>query len=344
MKPPEYWKRRSDQISSRQFRKADSLMIRSNKEYAKSMKSIQQDIESFYARFAENNEITLTEARKLLTEGELQEFKMTLEEFTAKAKDNADGRWTKELNNVYYRTRVSRYEVLQIQIRQEIELLTAKQHKDVTSLLVDTYEDTYHRTLFEIQSGTGVGVSFARIDQTSLETTLNKKWAGSNYSSRIWDNKKKLLRELETNLEQSFIRGDSVDRTTKLIQERMGVSRTNAARLVRTESAHIVGEATFKGYEESGVVAQYQFLATLDNRTSSVCQSMDNKIFKLSEKQVGINYPPLHANCRSTTVAYFGDEEPSERVAMGKDGKVYYVPSNMNYTEWFEKYVEVVKI
>ncbi|MNC70868.1 hypothetical protein D3C75_1217240 [compost metagenome] len=65
---------------------------------------------------------------------------------------------------------------------------------------------------------------------------------------------------------------------------------------------------------------------------------MDNKIFNLSDKQVGINYPPLHPHCRSTTVAYFGDEEPSERIARGKDGKTYYVPSDMNYQDWYREY------
>ncbi|MNW48263.1 Phage Mu protein F like protein [compost metagenome] len=126
-----------------------------------------------------------------------------------------------------------------------------------------------------------------------------------------------------------------------MVQQRMGVSRTNAARLVRTESAHMVGEATFKGYEQSGVVKQYQFLATLDTRTSTICQSMDNRVFPLSEKQVGVNYPPLHANCRSTTVAYFDDDDDiGERVARGEDGKYYYVPESMNYKEWYEKYVD----
>ncbi|GIO42483.1 minor capsid protein [Paenibacillus apis] len=341
MKTNEYWQKRSEQISSRQFRRADALEIRLNKQHSKSLKSIQRDIEAFYGRYAVNNEISFVDAKKQLDAGELKEFKMTLEEFTRKAKDNADGRWTKELNNVYYRTRVTRYEALLMQIRHEVELLTDAEYKELTSLLEDTYKDTYHRTLFEIQRGTGIGVSFAQIDKNALETVLNKKWAGSDYSSRIWDNKTKLLRELETNLSQAFIRGDSLGKTIRTVQQRMGVSNVNAARLVRTESAHIAAEATYEGYKASGVVKQYQFLATLDSRTSAVCQSMDNRIFPLSEKQVGVNYPPLHVNCRSTTVAYFDDgEDPGERIARDAEGNYYYVPDTMNYEEWHKKYVK----
>lgn len=338
MKSADYWKKRSDQIASRQFKKADSLNDRLELEYRRAYKSIQKDIDAFYGRFASNNQVTLIEAKKILDKGELKEFKLTVEEFTKLAKGNESGSWTKELNNVYYRTRITRYEALQIQIRQQIEMLKAQEYQELTTLLSDTYTDTYHRTLYEIQKGVGFGVSFARVDDRLVQTVITKKWAGSDYSSRIWDDKSKLLRELETRLTQSFIRGDSLDKVTKAVQDRMNVSKSNAQRLVRTESAHIMGEATAKGYQESGVVKQYQFLATLDSRTSPICQSMDNRVFDLSDKQVGVNYPPLHANCRSTTVAYFGDEEPSERIARGKDGKTYYVPADMNYEEWKQKY------
>lgn len=339
MKSADYWNKRSEQIANRQFKSADSLNERLEREYRRAYKSIQKDIDAFYGRFASNNEVTMLEAKKILDKGELKEFKLTVEEFTKLAKGNESGAWTKELNNVYYRSRITRYEALQVQIQQQIEMLKAKEHRELTTLLSDTYTDTYYRTLYEIQKGVGFGVSFARVDTRALETVITKKWAGSDYSSRIWDDKAKLLRELEINLSQSFIRGDSLDKVTKVVQDRMNVSKSNAQRLVRTESAHIMGEATAKGYQESGVVKQYQFLATLDSRTSQVCQSMDNKVFNLSDKQIGVNYPPLHANCRSTTVAYFGDEEPSERIARGKDGKTYNVPSDMNYEEWHKKYI-----
>ncbi|MDT2294853.1 hypothetical protein P7H15_21465 [Paenibacillus larvae] len=86
----------------------------------------------------------------------MKEFKMTLEEFTEKAKNNADHRWTKELNNVYYRTRISRLEALQIQLRHQIEILSEGTKRGTGGLLSDTYTDTYHRTLYEIQKGTAL--------------------------------------------------------------------------------------------------------------------------------------------------------------------------------------------
>ncbi|MEJ9209753.1 minor capsid protein, partial [Paenibacillus larvae] len=139
----------------------------------------------------------------------------------------------------------------------------------------DTYTDTYYRTLFEIQKGIGIGVTFAKIDSEAAGKIISNKWLSANYSDRIWANKAKLIRELDTNLAQSLIRGDNVNKTARTLSERMQVSFSNAARLVQTESAHIVSQATYDSYRESGVVEKYEFLATLDRRTSKVCRHMD---------------------------------------------------------------------
>ncbi|MEC0089342.1 minor capsid protein [Paenibacillus macquariensis] len=337
---PDYWKKRSEQIARRQFIKADAFEVAQRKEYDRAMKSMQRDIEVFYQRYATNNEVTMAEARKQLTAGELKEFKMTLEEFTEKAKDNADGRWTQELNNVYYKTRVTRLEALQTQIGQHSEMLAGSRQESTEKLLGDIYTDTYYRNIYEIQKGFSIGGSFAHVDDEGLKKVLGSKLDGRNWSQRIWDDRSKVRQELQRNLSQSFIRGDSIDRTVKSVIERMSVSRSNAERLVQTESAFFAGQATATGYKESGVVQQYEVLATLDTRTSSVCREMDGKVFKLSEMEVNVNYPPFHARCRTTTVAHFDDDEDiGERIAMDPDGNTYFVPGDMNYEDWYQKHV-----
>lgn len=340
MKPTDYWKKRSEQIAKRQYDKADAYEVVQRKEYDRATKSIQKDIEVFYQRYATNNEVTMSEARKQLTKGELKEFKMTLEEFTEKARDNEDGRWTQQLNNVYYKTRVTRLEALQTQINQHTEMLAEGRKESTEKLLGDIYKDTYYRNICEIQKGTSIGGSFAKVDQRGLDTALGTKLDGRNWSQRIYDDRTKLRQELQTKLSQSFIRGDSIDRTVKDVIERMNVSRSNAERLVQTESAFFVGQATMAGYKESGVVKRYEVLATLDSKTSSICRGMDGKVFLLSEMEVNVNYPPFHARCRTTTVASFDDNESvDERIARDPDGSAYYVPSDMKYEDWYQKHV-----
>ena len=98
-----------------------------------------------------------------------------------------------------------------------------------------------------------------------------------------------------------------------------------------------------EAYKKSGVVDEYQYLATLDNRTSDICRELDGKVFKLSEAQTGVNLPPMHPYCRSTTVPYYPEDElsePSDRVARDAEGKTYLVGKDVTYEEWVNEHAE----
>ncbi|MBU3193477.1 minor capsid protein [Clostridium algidicarnis] len=344
MKSKGYWKRRSEKIAGEQFKKTDDYIVRLHFEYKEASYGIKKDIESFYQRFATNNQVTLDEARRLLNSNELQEFKMGLKQFTREAKDNGNLQWEKELNNASYKVRVSRLQSLETQINNHIEDLYSKQLEGTTGLLNNTYEDTYYRNIFEVHKGLSIGINFAKLDTNTVEKAMSEPWLGSNFSDRIWGNKEKLIRELRTNLTQAFIRGDSIDKTSRIIAERMGVANNRARTLVNTESANIVSKATFNSYTGSGVVEQYQILATLDPHTSKICRFMDaaskKEPFDLNKWEVGVTAPPFHPNCRSTTVAYFKDAIDEKRIASDSDGKTYYVDGNMDYKQWYDKYVK----
>ncbi|NFD56111.1 phage head morphogenesis protein [Clostridium botulinum] len=339
MRSKDYWRKRSEAVAGKQFKKTDNYILSLHLEYMEALSSIQKDIEVFYSRFSQNNEISLQEARRLLTSNELQEFKMDLKEFTGKAKENKNLQWEKELNNVSYKVRVTRLQALQTQIRNQIENLYTKQQSEATNLLGGIYEDTYYRNIFEVHKGLGIGINFAKLDTNTINKAITEPWYGGNYSGRIWNNKDKLIMELQTNLTQAFIRGDSIDKTSKAIAERMNVAKNRARTLVNTESANIVSKATFNSYIGSGVVKEYEILATLDLHTSKICRSLDGKIFKVSEKEIGVNAPPFHPNCRTTIIPYFADTIDEERIARDSEGDVYYIDGKTNYKQWYEKYV-----
>lgn len=339
MNNQEYWKKRAEEIADLEFKKVDEYNLKMKLEYQEALHSLQKDIELFYLRFAQNNEISLIETKRILDSNQLEEFKMDLAEFTKKAKNNKNLQWEKELVNVSLKVRISRLEALQTRIRNEIEGLYHKQEEEGTQLINDTYEDTYYRNIYNIQTGTGIGVDFAKPDNASLDKAINEKWLGSNYSDRLWKDKISLLTELQTNLAQAFIRGDSIDKTTKTVAAKLGSDFNKTRTLINTESAYIAQKATFDGYKATGV-EQYQILATLDLHTSKLCRSLDLKIFNLSDKEIGVTAPPFHPNCRTTTVAYFEGMMFGERIARNSDGTIYYVDRNMTYKEWYDKYVK----
>ncbi|WP_146961790.1 minor capsid protein [Leptotrichia wadei] len=60
----------------------------------------------------------------------------------------------------------------------------------------------------------------------------------------------------------------------------MSASKSNVARLVYTESAAYASKARIKTYEDLNV-ERYEVVATLDSRTSEICQSIDGKVLSL---------------------------------------------------------------
>ena len=206
----------------------------------------------------------------------------------------------------------------------------------------NVYTDQHQRTAFEFAKETGVGTNFYKINENLVEDIIKKPWAldGKNFSDRIWSDKEKLINTLHTEMTQGFIRGDSLEAITKRITAKMNVSKSNVKRLVRTESAAYRSKAQLKAFQDLEV-EKYQILATLDNRTSDICQDMDGKVFDFKDYEIGTTAPPFHVNCRSVTIPYFDDEEEGERAARDPEtGKTIYVSDKMTYKEWKQRFLK----
>lgn len=49
-------------------------------------------------------------------------------------------------------------------------------------------------------------------------------------------------------------------------------------------------------------IKEYEYCAVLDDRTSKICRELNGQRFKISQAQTGVNFPPMHPNCRSFVV------------------------------------------
>lgn len=340
MKSEQYWSKRMDDLNEALLRKGEAYVDDLNKEYGKAMARLKKETDAWYARLARNNDISMAEARKLLTANELKEFRWTVEDYIKAGRDNAiDQRWMKQLENASAKVHISRLEEMQMKIQQEAELLAAKRLQGTTATLADVYKDGYYHGVYEVQKGIGKGVPVAALDHRQIDKVLAKPWApdGRNFSDRIWADKTKLASELQTTLTQSLINGSPSEKVIAAFADRMGVSYHAAARLIRTESAYFANQSMLDGYKDMGV-QRYKIIATLDSKTSEICREMDGKVIPLSEADPGVNYPPLHVNCRSTTIPVYDDETQGERTARNPEGKTYSVPGDMTYKEWADKH------
>ena len=343
MKNSDYWINRFGQLESVTNKDAMEAYRDVEEIYQKAQIELEDKINNWYQRFATNNQISMAEARKLLTTGEMKELKWSVEEYIKHGKENSiSGQWAKELENASARFHVSRLEALKLQTQQSIEALYGNQLDIVDSAMRKAYSQRYYRTAFEFQKGFGVGFAVDRLDENTLSNIINKPWAvdGYNFSKRIWTNKEKLIGELHSSLTRNIITGADPAKAIKEIKSKMGVSSNAAGRLIMTESAYF-GSVAQKDMLNNLDVEKYEIVATLDSKTSEICRSLDGKVFDMKDYQAGVTAPPFHPYCRTTTAPYFDDWEElgidRERVARNDKSKNYFVDGNMTYKEWEAK-------
>ena len=341
----EYWQKRFELLEHSQHDMGVQCYANIEKQYRQAQKTLEGQIAAWYQRFATNNGVTLSEAKRMLNAKELAELKWDVNQYIQYGEKNAiSDTWAKQLENASARFHISRLEALKLQTQQTIEVLFGNQLDSIDSTMRDVYKSGYYHTVFELQKGSGVGWDFSTLDDRNISKVINKPWAadGKNFSERIWGNRQKLVNELHNTLTQNIILGKSPQKSIDEITKKMNTSRAGAGRLIMTEQAFFSSAAQKDCFVELDV-EQFEIVATLDSRTSEICRGMDGKHFPMSEWKIGVTAPPFHVNCRSTTVPFFDDDfgAVSERAARDEaTGKTYYVPANMTYKQWEQAFVD----
>lgn len=114
----------------------------------------------------------------------------------------------------------------------------------------------------------------------------------------------------------------------------LNVSRRHAETMVRTSVQHVASAARQEVWEANGdVVKKYRFIATLDNRTSSICRSLDNQEFDFGKGPI----PPVHPNCRSTTIPVLDAKFKFLSNGRTRSSSNGPVDANQSYYDWLKK-------
>lgn len=339
----EYWKQRFTQLEAAQNRKGATAYLEMEKQYKAAQNELEAQIARWYQRFADSNGISLAQAKQWLKGQDLAEFKWDVKEYIKYGKENAiNGAWMQELENASSKFHISRLEALQIQTQNSLETMFTQQMGTMKKALSDVYASGYYHTAYTVQQGFGLGWDIAGLDQAQIEKVLSKPWAmdGYNFSTRIWNSKTKLIGEVHNELSKNLLTGADPQKAIDFLAKKMGASKSNAGRLVMTEQAYFSSAAQKDCFNDLDV-EEYEIVATLDSHTSDICRSLDGKVFKMSDYKPGVTAPPFHVYCRSTTAPHFKENfDAGERAARGTDGKTYYVPDDVTYSEWKKAFVD----
>jgi len=343
-KSSEYWAKRFELLEESQHEIGVQCFADIEGQYRLAQKEIEKEIAKWYTRFAENNSITMQQARKLLTDKQLEEFKWDVNEYIRYGEENAiSGTWAKQLENASARYHISRLEALKIHTQHHLEVLFGNQLDYIDAAMRDAYVHSYNHTAYEIQKGIGVGWDFSKLDESKISKVINKPWAvdGKNFSERIWGNGQRLVKQLHSELTRNIVLGKDPQKSILAIAKKMETSKAAAGKLIMTESAFFSTAGQKDCFTELDV-EEFEVIETLDSHTCSQCGDMDGKHFPMTEWIVGVTVPPFHPWCRGTTAPYFEDDFGviGERAARDADGKTYYVPADMTYEQWEKKYLK----
>lgn len=341
-----YWKERALEVENNSRSTAEIGRKEIEKIFAVTYSRLKKEINYWWHRFAVNNSLTLSEAKKLMKSKELEELDWDVEEYIKKGIEAAIvtlPEVDKQLENASAKVHINRLTALKLQVLVIANEMFNDVNKTVKDCMRKVYEDAYYTTAYNIQNGIGVYSDFNRINDRVLEQVLQRPWAedGSNFSERIWGKQRpKLVNKIHKDLVDCVSRGRNPNEYTEELAKEFKVGLNQANNLIVTEYNYFNERATQDCMKELDV-EEYEILGTLDGATCATCGGLDGKHYPLKDVVIGVNSPPFHPRCRCTTIPYFDDEftENEERAYRGEDGKTHYTKAK-TYEEWKREFVK----
>ena len=324
--------------------KAEKQADQFDKVYQEAKTYLDKEINKIFDKFQRDYGLSQVDARQVLKnmkdKKNLNELRKVLE---ARPNDPNIQRLLADLDSPAYSFRMKRLERLSNDLDRMRESIYHSEKTGSDAYYSDLMKDSYYKATFDLQQQTGLAYGFSGLPESEIKHLQSFSWLGdgSTYSTNIWKNTGKLTSSIKDELLISLMTGRDTRETAQAIAERFNVGQNDARRLVRTESAFFHNQMELLSYEEADI-EKYIFVAVLDKRTSRICQEHDNQVYDRDKAVPGVNCPPMHPWCRSTTVGYDEDADYSKlkrRARNPETGKTELVPADMTYKEWYNKYV-----
>jgi len=297
----DYWEERQVKREAKVFSTIQDI----EKEYKIALEKAKQNINKELSRigttYMKDNNLSYHEALKLLKGDEYKVWKKDLHDYMAeynkllKTAPLEAKKLYLEIETLAARSRMSHLDSLKAQVDMEMVKLIFGVEDSAKNALTSVYRDIF----IEVTKDLGINVIVSR---DKIKAVLDRPWSGANFSERLWSNTDKLAQTVKQEIVNGMIQGINLQTMTKRVSERFETAKKNdVERLLRTEVNYTLNQATLDGYKEAGI-EKYEFSATLDSRTSQICSELHGEVFEIKKIAVGLNYPPMHPRCRSTTI------------------------------------------
>lgn len=315
MKNPskKYWEDRAAGRMVSYTSKAESTADTLGKAYYATARYLQGEANDVFNAFTDKFELSIAEAETMLKNAP---NKSMFEQMKTALATCTDEQRKQELETLLsspaYAHRIGRLNDLDSKISDMCSRLANAEIGVDTEHLGDIIQSAYMQTVFDVTKGADYRAAFDLIPESRVKAILSTNWSGQMFSERVWDSTNALADGLKHDMLVGIMAGKSEQHMADDIMSRCGVGAFEARRLVRTETTCVANMAELYGYKELDI-DEYEFSACLDSRTSDLCRELDGKVFKRNSAQAGVNLPPMHPFCRSTTLPVLPSEEDLDK-------------------------------
>ncbi|MDQ0158814.1 minor capsid protein [Alkalibacillus salilacus] len=296
-----YWVKREKENIKKEQMKDEEVAEKLREIIENAQREILKEIDVFYSRYAENNNITPAEAKKRVSEFDVQSFEKTAARYVEEK--NFSDKANEELYTYNTKMRVSRQELLMMYLNAHLVAMADEQ--------VQTFQDYLEQAgINEVARQAGILDVNMTITTSTLESLVGASFYEATWSERIWDDMEGLREELDVIINNAIVRGVHPDRGVSNLRERFDVTTYEARRLLITETARVQTGAQQLSYEaltEDNDEAEYEFIAVIDDDTTETCEDLNGEIFKVKDMMPGVNASPMHPFCRSSSALRLGD-------------------------------------
>lgn len=317
-----YWRDRELEWKKKRLKDEQEYADEIQEIYANMMDSVEKEIESFFSRYANKENITMAEAKKRVSNIEIEAYKRKAKKYVKEKNFSDEANEQMRLYNLAMK--VNRLELLKANIG--LELVAG--HDELKSYTGDKLEGAY---LEEIKRNASILGDTVIDNAKTAKTVADSSFKNATFSERIWVNQEQLKNSLSSVLSNALIQGKNPREFIPLIRKKFNVSRCNAERLLRTEIARVQTQAQAESYEANGI-DEYEYVACGLKDVCPLCKEMDGKVFKLKDMEIGENAPPMHPNCHCSTAPYSDRKEYEKWLDGLANGE-----HSLRFDEWKER-------
>ncbi|MFB5068295.1 MAG: phage minor head protein [Aerococcus sanguinicola] len=207
----------------------------------------------------------------------------------------------------------------------------------------------YESVHYQCEMGTLQTQPFLGLQPRVIRTEVEKPVAGKTLSKRLYRNRRKLAKNVRSQLRVGLVLGDSYAKMANRIASSTEANLNQALRIARTEAGRLRSISKEKGYAEAihyGVDLKKRWVSAMDSRVRATHGGLDGQVIEYDEKfrspsGATAKGPRLFGvaaediNCRCTTIAQIGDEGPGTR----RNGEGDVIPYR-TFQEWKKERLE----